>query len=552
VAARRAQEEAAARSAHAFEEKERQSEERRAQFERQREAEKEELRRHMAAKSEHIRSIISEMQRKEEENKALFRERERAAEDRLAVLAREKAEDDARKAREAKERQAAREEAARQAADEEEARKRALLEKQRQDEETLRKLQEEKERERELMAEAERLKREDKLFQLARQKRVAEHEKAAVQAKIAEESRQFHDALQQKERSRRQLLAAKLEQERQKAALREAVQKMRQTRKWDPPPGIDIGVDIERLKERAGQLTAHENPHHKEHQGGAPPEASETPSERSSRPGGAARAGAVPRPPRGAKPKGGAGGAPQGRRATAELSAPAAEAEEVPEEVEEEVVPGEAAPDAAPAAAPDAVGQQGESAAVVAAAAVAAAGAAAGAAAAGAPKAAGRGGSGAGRGHGGAAAPAGAMRYGPGPLGVRLELGTRNQRRPGAKKRRKEPGAPRAGPGAAALPGWAHGRDGRGAAPAAAGLAADIVDGIRRKQDEHLLSVLREEQIAESRRETVLRGVGRDERARLEQIFARERQEASQRILAMAARNQHQLSERMAQLGVAG
>ncbi|KAJ1472111.1 hypothetical protein T484DRAFT_1915269 [Baffinella frigidus] len=82
-------------------------------------------------------------------------------------------------------------------------------------------------------------------------------------------------------------------------------------------------------------------------------------------------------------------------------------------------------------------------------------------------------------------------------------------------------------------------------------MAQNIIEGIRKKQDEHLLSVLREEQVAESRRETMLRGLAPDEKARLENVFGKERAEASERIMALAARNQHQLADRMSSGNVA-
>ena len=62
--------------------------------------------------------------------------------------------------------------------------------------------------------------------------------------------------------------------------------------------------------------------------------------------------------------------------------------------------------------------------------------------------------------------------------------------------------------------------------------AASKVEALRRKQNEHLLAILEEEQLAETARENKLRKA-RDykERERLQQKFDAERADASERII---------------------
>ena len=75
--------------------------------------------------------------------------------------------------------------------------------------------------------------------------------------------------------------------------------------------------------------------------------------------------------------------------------------------------------------------------------------------------------------------------------------------------------------------------------------AASKVEALRRKQNEHLLAILEEEQLAETARENKLRKA-RDhkERERLQQKFDAERADASERIIRITVSQIASLSRR--------
>ena len=78
-----------------------------------------------------------------------------------------------------------------------------------------------------------------------------------------------------------------------------------------------------------------------------------------------------------------------------------------------------------------------------------------------------------------------------------------------------------------------------------------LIEELRRQQNEELLTVLNTEQDAESRRVRA-RASARTEKdcSRLDRQFARERVETSKRIMSLTARHENELEHRMKLLGV--
>jgi len=82
-------------------------------------------------------------------------------------------------------------------------------------------------------------------------------------------------------------------------------------------------------------------------------------------------------------------------------------------------------------------------------------------------------------------------------------------------------------------------------------MAAQIVEELRRQQNEHLLGILEEEQANEAEREIILRDVqDSNDRERLERQFAIERAKASERIMRVTAEHEMVLASRISQLGL--
>lgn len=64
---------------------------------------------------------------------------------------------------------------------------------------------------------------------------------------------------QRKESIKKQQLQLKKEQDAHKRLLTEALDKMKRTQKWEPPEGVDLGIDIDRLERRV-QEEMHDSP----------------------------------------------------------------------------------------------------------------------------------------------------------------------------------------------------------------------------------------------------------------------------------------------------
>ena len=81
--------------------------------------------------------------------------------------------------------------------------------------------------------------------------------------------------------------------------------------------------------------------------------------------------------------------------------------------------------------------------------------------------------------------------------------------------------------------------------------ATQQIEMLRRKQNQHLLQVLEEEQIAEEQREAMMKQVKDiSERRRLEKIFGVERGRASERIMRITEEHEIVLTHRMTDLGL--
>ena len=78
-----------------------------------------------------------------------------------------------------------------------------------------------------------------------------------------------------------------------------------------------------------------------------------------------------------------------------------------------------------------------------------------------------------------------------------------------------------------------------------------VIEELRKQQNEELLIVLNEEQDAESRRIRVRANANTEaDCSRLNRQFARERVETSKRIMSLTARHEKELEQRMKLLGV--
>lgn len=78
------------------------------------------------------------------------------------------------------------------------------------------------------------------------------------------------------------------------------------------------------------------------------------------------------------------------------------------------------------------------------------------------------------------------------------------------------------------------------------------VEDLRRRQNEYLLSIVREEQLAEDDRERQLRSVRRKEHRRaMEKKHARERRKAEDRIMRIAQDNELVINRKLAEAGLA-
>ena len=79
-----------------------------------------------------------------------------------------------------------------------------------------------------------------------------------------------------------------------------------------------------------------------------------------------------------------------------------------------------------------------------------------------------------------------------------------------------------------------------------------IIDELRQRNNEELLTILNEEQKKEGEREAKLREVSDEaERKRLEKIFGIERAKASERIVNTSSEHEMQLTLEMRRLGLA-
>merc|ERR550514_1346924 len=81
--------------------------------------------------------------------------------------------------------------------------------------------------------------------------------------------------------------------------------------------------------------------------------------------------------------------------------------------------------------------------------------------------------------------------------------------------------------------------------------AIQQVEALRRRQNEHLLQVLEEEQGLEEQREAMLAGLDKgQEQRRLEKIFGIERAKASERIMRITEEHEAVLAKKMVELGL--
>ena len=83
------------------------------------------------------------------------------------------------------------------------------------------------------------------------------------------------------------------------------------------------------------------------------------------------------------------------------------------------------------------------------------------------------------------------------------------------------------------------------------GAAMQMLDGLRRQQNEQLLAILEEEQAKEAEREFRMTEIFQQkDKQRLERLFTQERAQASLRIIDLTARHEKMLAQTMIQLGL--
>ena len=81
--------------------------------------------------------------------------------------------------------------------------------------------------------------------------------------------------------------------------------------------------------------------------------------------------------------------------------------------------------------------------------------------------------------------------------------------------------------------------------------AMQMLDGLRRQQNEQLLAILEEEQAKEAEREFRMAGIFQQkDKQHLERLFTQERAQASLRIIDLTARHEKMLAQTMIQLGL--
>ena len=188
---------------------------------------------------------------KEEGKKEKFTEKEAEALERLRLLAIEKECEDARKQQERDEKERARLEKIEKAFANEEARKMQLLEKFEADGHKLEKVMEQRNQDIMMKNERDRLNKQDKMEAVQRLQRVEAYNREKSLQQMMADNERLAELNQRKYLLQQEKIAFRKEQEIMKTKIRAAVEKFAKTKVWQPPPGIDMELDIHAIKAKA-------------------------------------------------------------------------------------------------------------------------------------------------------------------------------------------------------------------------------------------------------------------------------------------------------------
>ena len=132
----------------------------------------------------------------------------------------------------------------------EEQKKRDIVAAKQRQEQHLAAIHEEKEAERLLVLEKGKIAREEKARAVERLKRIEQFNTEQMMQKIDEDGLKLREMEERKGKIKRQQARLKQEQEMQKKAIADALERMKRTHRWDPPEGIDMDIDIDALQQQ--------------------------------------------------------------------------------------------------------------------------------------------------------------------------------------------------------------------------------------------------------------------------------------------------------------
>ena len=249
-AAKQAQADSLKEQLEMFAEKERKSQEKREQFDKMRHEKQEELRRQAEEKNRHMQRLMDTLAQKEEEKLQAYARADAEAQERLRVLQEEQRREEERRRAENEAKAQAQERKRTAARELEEQKKRDIVAAKQRQEQHLAAIHEEKEAERLLVLEKGKIAREEKARAVERLKRIEQFNTEQMMQKIDEDGLKLREMEERKGKIKRQQARLKQEQEMQKKAIADALERMKRTHRWEPPEGIDMDIDVDALQQQ--------------------------------------------------------------------------------------------------------------------------------------------------------------------------------------------------------------------------------------------------------------------------------------------------------------